>query len=129
MLDPFAGTLSTWRLLLLLDHPKWPEGCDEDGSCLQMSIPSIVEVYVSQLLDDRSDFNGDCQMKKSADVHWTAVKHRRLKKSLEIWDAPPGLLYIQTFQENAVSHLRALHREYSESHLAYYLPNTSWPKM
>lgn len=79
LLDAVAGMLSTAKACLLLNNYSRLIGCDKDIDCLQISIPRLVDVYASQLLNDRADFTGDGHLKASARVYLAAVKSGSLR--------------------------------------------------
>lgn len=81
-------------------------------------MPSLVEVYAYQPLNERSSLAGADQLKYSGRVYLAAGKSGWLKELLDSWDVSPILLSIQAFQEHVVSYLGSLHQDYSMSDLA-----------
>lgn len=55
---------------------------------------NLVEVYVYQLLTDRSDLTGDQQLKDSGDLYLDPRRRATLKVILDSWRAPSGFLII-----------------------------------
>lgn len=96
-------------------------GYNTDVSFLQKSLPGLVEVYASQVLNDRPDLTEEDQWKESARVYLAAAKSGKLRELVDSWDVLPGLRSIQTFQEHVLPNICALHVEYSMFSLALHL--------
>lgn len=77
-------------------------GDDNHVDCLQKSLSSLVEVYGSDLLTNRSDLTDDEQLKDLALVFFADAKTERSRELLESWGSQPGPLDMQTFQDHVV---------------------------
>lgn len=63
----------------------------------------LVKVCTIVLLYERSELTGDESMKNSARLYLVTVNSQMLVKALDDWASHPGLLFLQTVQEHAVS--------------------------
>lgn len=55
---PLMGALSTAKPCTLAEKLRWQVEGDKDRQCFEKSIPNLLEVYASQLLNQASDLAG-----------------------------------------------------------------------
>lgn len=85
LLDRFPGILSTAKSCLWLEKRRTLVQFNHKVISLQESIPSLMEVFASQPLNDRSDLTGNEQLKDSVRIFLAAEKWGRLSISLDSW--------------------------------------------
>lgn len=59
VLELFKETLFTANLCLLLESPRKFVECEKDSGCVEKSIAGFVDVYVWQLLNNKSDLKDE----------------------------------------------------------------------
>lgn len=122
MLQVLPRTLSTAKACVLLDKHKRLVGCDRNGCCLQKSMASLVYVYSSQLLNDRSDLTGDGKLDDSARLYLPAIRTEYCVNCSI--DGVPHLVWhlYSPFRRLWCHTVCTQHREYSTFLLARHLP-------
>lgn len=111
VLDLFLGTLSTPKASLLVTKYLCFVECDMNARCLKKSIPSVVEAYASQLVNQASCLTCAEKLMEVVCVSLEAGKGRSLRGALNRLRAPPVLPSIWTFQRHVVSNLCFLHKD------------------
>lgn len=128
VLDLFAGTLSTASSGLLMYNGRRFWGFEKDIGCLEKSLAGIFEVYVCQLLNDKSDWKSGEKFMEAVYVYLSDLKSRRLKHSLDSW-APHRLLSVQTCQDHVESYLGVLQWDFSVSNQVSLVPYITFTKV
>lgn len=71
LLGQFAGTLSKGKVCLLAGNHHWFIGCEMESACIRARLPRFVELYVSRLLNEKSDLTGSVELLVDAQVYRT----------------------------------------------------------
>jgi DNA modification methylase len=111
--DPFAGTLSTAKACIsLAQHRKCICG-DIDNDCLQLSMPSLVEVFAEQILSDNSDISGTSEVQDAAATYLRLTRSARSIDLSMNWTAPPGLSPMQYLPPHILHFVSGIYLDYS----------------
>ena len=126
VLDPFAGTLSTARACLLLNEHRRCVCTEIDEECVRLSMPALLDVFVSQLLNKDSDIKGNEEVMKAACIYKQRRESIRAKMVRNAWMTPAGLPSMQTFPPEVLEYLDCL-TPASEAFLNYRnMPYDHW---
>lgn len=87
LLDSFEGTLLATNACLVVEKHRCLVVYGNDSRCWERSMPSLMEAYAFQLLNQASDVAGNEEIMEAGRVHLEALKGRRLKDSLDSWAA------------------------------------------
>lgn len=79
-LDTFLKTLSRAKAYLFMERHDQFERGDIYCGCVEMSMARIMEIYTSQLLDGKSDLQGEEKLRDPVLVYLTGVKNGRLEQ-------------------------------------------------
>lgn len=126
VLDFCMGTGSTAKACLLAPKHFKFFGCEADDSCLLKSMPSILEVFARQILNDESDIN------ESEEIHEAARRYLQGKASAEdtrrkdLWRTPRGLPAVQSFPNHIVFMLPQYFDDMDLFLHGKHLPCTVW---
>lgn len=77
LLGQFEGTLPTSKVHIFLDKHRRFVVFDKEVGCLQMSMSSLVNVYGSQHLNEKSALTSDVHSEDPERVYLAAVKNGR----------------------------------------------------
>lgn len=111
-LNPLVSPPSTAKACLPVEKHCRLVGCDIDALCYERLVPSLTDAYASKLLSQVSDLTDDEKLMESARIYSKAVEGRRLTGARNVLPA------IQNFQQQVVSYLRPLRRDYLEHTMA-----------
>ena len=126
VLDPFAGTMSTARACLLLDSHRRCVCTDVDEECVKVSIPSLLDVFASQLLNEDSDITGSEEVLRAARDYTHRRDSIRSRTVRNAWSTPPGMHGMQTFPKDVLEYISGRFEDPKVSVAYRNIPYTSW---
>ena len=124
--DPFAGTMSTARACLLLHSHRRCVCTDVDEECVKVSIPSLLDVFASQLLNEDSDITGSEEVLRAARDYTHRRDSIRSRTVRNAWSTPPGMHGMQTFPKDVLEYISCKFEDPKVSVAYRNIPYTSW---
>ena len=114
VVDTCAGTFSTLKACMEMDNHRRFIGTDMDENCAAMVEDSVIEMFATQLLNQKSDLiTQDIKVRKAAQLVSAEVNRQAVQKRADAWSTPQGLVPMQNFPPYIVEYLCQYHMDFS----------------
>lgn len=125
VVDPCAGTFSTFKACIKFDKHRRFVGTDKDENAIVHSEDSVIELFAAQIQNQKSDFSHKYgnEVRQAAATVLEEVERKDVQKRADAWHTPRGLVPVQNFPPYIVHYLCHYHNEYDLMHRAHISMN------
>lgn len=91
------GTEAPGMASLMEQKDRKFTGCDEGSVCVENMVPSLLEAFVEQMMNNGSSIMESEVVQKGTSLYMQSAKSGRSTRQRDVWQVPSGLHPVEAF--------------------------------
>lgn len=126
VLHSYGGTFLVAKACMTLSKQQQFVGCKIDSVCFNIWLPSVVEKFVQQVLDEDADSKGSVEVVSFGQTYVSAMYRVSARRKSLMLDAPAGLRLTYSFPGHVVDFLSNCFKNFSLFEMGKHITVMKW---